>query len=115
MCKPILEKEDIPNHYVGEVSSALAAWRWANVMRILSALSWGETGKLPSFIPAMGHHGSDTLGGKITFSVFSSQLGWADTITRSGSMAGFHQQSSLLVVFSITIHHTSVLQGPILN
>ena len=30
MCKPILEKEDIPNHYIGEGSSALAAWRWGD-------------------------------------------------------------------------------------
>ena len=87
----------------------------SNVMRKLSALSWGETRKLPSFSPAMGPHGSGTLGGKITFSVFSSQLGWACTITRSGSMVGFHQQSSLLAVFSTAMHQTSVLQGPILD
>lgn len=30
MCKPILEKEDIPNHYIEEGSSALAAWRWGD-------------------------------------------------------------------------------------
>ena len=87
----------------------------SNMMRKLSALSWGETRKLPSFSPAMGPPGSGTLGGKVTFSIFSSQRGWARTITGSGSVAGFHQQSSLLAVFSIAMHQTSVLQGPILD
>lgn len=86
-------------------------------MRMLSALSQGGggTGTPPSFSPAMGLHGSETLGGKNTFSVSSSQLGWVHTITRSAGEEGFHPQAYLLVVFSIAMHRTRVLQGPILD